>query len=184
MSKKLSEMTLEELWELFPIILTAHNDCWTDYYNEEETKLKRILPKNVVINHIGSTAIKNIYAKPIIDILVEVNECLADISKTLEKNGWIKMSESSRRVSFNKGYTEHGFEEKVYHLHLRYIGDNDEIYFRDYLNSHPKIAKEYEILKLKLWKKFEHNRDAYTEAKKDFVSKYTSLAKSNISKKI
>ncbi|MCH5171617.1 MAG: GrpB family protein [Erysipelotrichales bacterium] len=177
MNKKLSEMTLEELWNLFPIILTEHNDCWSEYFEKECLKLKDILPKTVIINHIGSTAIKGIWAKPIIDILVEVKDNLFEISEILQNNGWTKMNETEKRISLNKGYTENGFADEVFHLHLRYLGDNDEIYFRDYLNSHPKIAKEYEILKLKLWKKFEHNRDAYTEAKKDFVSKYTSLAK-------
>ena len=64
-------------------------------------------------------------------------------------------------------------------MHLRLKDDIDEIYFRDYLNAHPYIAKEYEKSKLNLWKKHEHNRDAYTEAKTDFVKKYTELAKEN-----
>ena len=177
MSKKLSEMTLEELWELFPIILTEHNDYWTEYYAEEAAELKRILPEEAIINHIGSTAIKGIWAKPIVDILVEVSENLSDIAVILQNNGWIKMSGDKNRISFNKGYTENGFAEKVYHLHLRYIGDHNEIYFRNYLNTHPEIAKEYETLKLMLWKKFEHDRDGYTEAKGEFIAKYTALAK-------
>ena len=68
-------------------------------------------------------------------------------------------------MSFNKGYTEEGFAEKVFHLHLRYFGDNDELYFRDYLNERPDIAEKYEQLKLSLWKKYEHDRDGYTEAR-------------------
>ena len=59
---------------------------------------------------------------------------------------------------------------------LRYAGDNDELFFRDYLNEHPIVAKEYETLKLKLWKQYEHNRDAYTGAKTDFIFKWTSEA--------
>ena len=177
MGKKLSEMTLEELWELFPIMLTEHKDCWDEYYAEEVAELQKVLPKGVKINHIGSTAIKGIWAKPIVDILVEVSNNLIDIAKILQDNGWIKMSKSKNRISFNKGYTENGFAEKVYHLHLRYVGDNDEIYFRDYLNTHPEIAKEYENLKLRIWKKYEHDRDSYTEAKSEFVTKYTTLAK-------
>lgn len=177
MSKKLSEMTLEELWMLFPIILTEHNNCWTEYYAEEAAELKRILPEETVINHIGSTAVKGIWAKPIVDILVEAKGNLQDIATTLQNSGWIKMFESETRLSFNKGYTENGFAEKVFHLHLRYTGDNDEICFRDYLITHPDVAKEYEKLKLKLWKRFEHNRDGYTEAKSEFIKKYTMLAK-------
>ena len=179
MGKKLSEMTLEELWELFPIILTEHNDCWEKWYEEEAAELKGILPEGAIVNHIGSTAVKGIWAKPIVDILVEVstNLNLVEVSAILQNSGWTKMSESEKRISLNKGYTENGFAEKVYHLHLRYFGDNDEIYFRDYLNTHPEIAKEYETLKLGLWKKFEHDRDGYTAAKSEFVAKYTALAK-------
>ena len=182
MSKKLSEMTLEELWQLFPIILTEHRDCWDEYYAEEEAELKRLLPIGTKINHIGSTAVKVIWAKPIVDILVEVDDSvnLAEVSAVLQDNGWIKMSETERRMSFNKGYTENGFAEKVFHLHLRYVGDNNEIYFRDYLIAYPEIAKEYEALKLGLWKKFEHDRDGYTDAKSEFVKKCTTLAKEKV----
>ena len=66
--------------------------------------------------------------------------------------------------------------DKVYHIHLRYIGDNKELYFRDYLNEHPQIAKEYEALELELWKQYENNRDAYTDAKTDFVQEWTAEA--------
>ena len=176
MSKKLSEMTIEELWELFPIVLTEHSDIWDDFYAEEAAELKRILPQAANINHIGSTAIKGIWAKPIVDILVECSN-LTEAAVTIQNNGYIKMSESENRISFNKGYTDNGFAEKVYHLHLRYCGDNDEIYFRDYLNAHFEVAKEYEMLKLGLWKKYEHDRDGYTAAKSVFVNKYTALAK-------
>ena len=172
-------MTLEELWALFPIILTEHKDCWAEYYASEAAELRKILPKGTIINHIGSTAVNGIWAKPIVDILVEVskNLNLSEVSTTLQNSGWIQMSASEKRISFNKGYTEKGFAEKVYHLHLRYFGDNDELYFRDYLNTHQEVAKEYETLKLGLWKKFEHDRDGYTAAKSEFVAKYTALAK-------
>ena len=76
-----------------------------------------------------------------------------------------------------KGYTDKGFADRVFHIHLRYDGDNDELYFRDYMNSHPELAKEYEELKISLWKKYEHNRDAYTDAKSAFVKRYTKCAK-------
>ena len=87
------------------------------------------------------------------------------------------MSDRGDRISLNKGYTKNGFAERVFHVHLRLINDNDEIYFRDYLNTFPKIAKEYENLKLTLWKKYEHDRDGYTMVKTNFVTKYTRLAK-------
>ena len=72
MGKKLSEMTLEELWQLFPIVLTEHQERWRKWYLEEETLLKNAILKMYRICHIGSTAIPTIWAKPIIDILVEI----------------------------------------------------------------------------------------------------------------
>lgn len=57
------------------------------------------------------------------------------------------------------------------------MNDNDEVYFRDYLNKYPEVAKEYERLKISLWKKYEHNRDEYTKGKTKFVDHYTRLAK-------
>ena len=179
MGKKLSEMSLEELWQLFPIILTRHQDCWEKWYLEEETLLKKNLLQVERISHIGSTAIPTIWAKPIIDILVEIprESNLYDYKDLIINNGYICMSQSENGLSFNKGYTENGYAERVFHLHLRYVGDNNELYFRDYLIEQPDVAKEYEELKLRLWKKYEHNRDAYTNAKTEFVKGYTEKAK-------
>lgn len=179
MGKKLSEMTLEELWQLFPIFLIEHQSCWKEWYAQEAAFVKNVIPKAKRISHIGSTAISSIWAKPIIDILVEVSkECdLSDVKHALVSGGYICMSQSPDRISFNKGYAEAGFAEKVFHLHLRYVGDNDELYFRDYLVEHPDIAAEYEKMKLMLWKEYEHNRDGYTNAKAEFVQQYTEKAK-------
>ena len=179
MRKKLSEMSLEELWQLFPIFLTEHQVCWKKWYADEEVVLKKLIPKVERINHIGSTAVSSIWAKPIIDILVEVpKECdLLSIKDLLVNCGYICMSQSADRISFNKGYTEKGLAERVFHLHLRYVGDNNELYFRDYLMEHPNIANEYERMKLKLWKEYEHDRDGYTNAKSEFIKKYTNEAK-------
>ncbi|MBD5489635.1 MAG: GrpB family protein [Lachnospiraceae bacterium] len=186
MGKKLSEMSLEELWQLFPIILTEHKPYWSEWYAEEAAMLKEILPVNQVvrISHIGSTAIEGIWAKPIIDILVEMTEDsdFQTLKKILVEAGYLCMSENDRHLSFNKGYTEDGFAEQVFHLHLRRSGDNDELYFRDYLIAHPDAAKEYEKLKLSLWKPYEHDRDGYTEAKSELVKEYTSKAKRLYSK--
>ena len=184
MKKKLCEMSLEELWKLFLIFLVEHQPYWKDWYWEEENEIKKILPPQEIvrISHIGSTAIEGIWAKPIIDILIELSKDsnMDAIKEILLHNGLLCMSQSERRVSLNKGYTEEGFEEKVFHLHLRYEGDNEEIYFRDYLNENPTIAKQYEELKLSLWKEYEFNRDGYTDAKAEFVLKYTKLAKQKI----
>ena len=156
MRKELTEMTLEELWQLFPIILTEHKSYWADWYRED-----------------------GIMAKPIIDILIVVNSSdnLHNVANILQKQGYIIMSTIDKRISLNKGYSTKGFEERVFHLHLRLAGDTDEIYFRDYLKMHQDIAKEYEKLKLSLFEKYRNNRDAYTEKKTEFVTFYTKLAK-------
>lgn len=180
MEKSLLEMTLEELWQLFPIILSEHNECWNDWYKEEEKRILEFLPiRGLRIHHIGSTAINNIWAKPIIDILIEIPESVSmdNIKEIIKNNGYICMYEEKNRKSFNLGYTSDGFAEKVYHLHLRYLGDNDELYFRDYMNDSPVLAKQYEELKLSLWKKYEHNRDCYTNEKGKFVMECTNCAK-------
>lgn len=179
MGKKLSEMSLEELWQLFPIILTEHKSVWKEWYAQEEAFLRKIIPEAIRIEHIGSTAIDGIWAKPIIDILVEIPEdrSLIEVKERVCVSGYICMSQKEKRISFNKGYTKAGFAEKVFHLHVRYAGDNDELYFRDYLNAHPDIALEYERLKKELWKKYEHDRDGYTAQKTGFVMKYTEEAK-------
>ena len=181
MGTDLSEMTLEELWELFPIFLVAHDDRWKDNFNEIKKTLTGLLADRPVvrISHIGSTAIQGIWAKNIVDVMVEISQSadIKDMAQILEQNGFTIMSSEANRISLNKGYTENGFADKVYHIHLRYAGDNDELYFRDYLNEHPDAAKEYEALKLWLWKQYEHNRDAYTDAKTDFISKLTAEAR-------
>lgn len=172
-------MSLSELWQLFPIILTEPQPCWKEWYTEEEQNIRSILPTPSRIHHIGSTAIGTIWAKPIVDILVEIPKG-CDMNETKERliqGGYLCMSESKERLSFNKGYTENGFAEKVFHLHLRVAGDNDELYFRDFLMDHPQKAQEYEQLKRSLWHPYEHDRDGYTEAKGDLIRKYTSEAK-------
>ncbi len=168
MKKSLSEMTLEEMWKLFPIILSEHKSCWREWYNKEEKRIATFIGmKNIKIYHIGSTAINNIWAKPIVDILLEIPNdiSMSVIKEMLLNNGYICMHEEKNRKSFNRGYTNEGFAEKVFHLHLHYYGDNDELFFRDYMNENFVLAKKYEKLKLSLWKEFKYNRDAYTNAK-------------------
>jgi GrpB-like predicted nucleotidyltransferase (UPF0157 family) len=177
MSKPLSEMSLEELWQLFPIQLVEHQPCWENWYQIEKGHLMPSLPATAKIHHIGSTSINGIWAKPIIDILVEANPNTHEaIKHQLLQNGYLCMAQTETRIDFNKGYTPDGFAEKVFHLHLRKFGDNDELYFRDYLKEHPEAAKAYEKLKLSLWKPFEHDRDGYTEHKTAFVNEYTKKA--------
>lgn len=181
MGKELQDMTLEELWELFPIFLVEHDDAWRRQYGEIEVRLAELLSDCSVvrISHIGSTAVDDIWAKDIVDVMVELTST-PDLDKAaarLVHSGFTMMSNEGERISLNLGYTKDGFAEKVYHVHLRHAGDNDELYFRDYLNAHPRTAREYEALKLRLWKEHEHDRGAYTEAKTEFIQAVTAKAR-------
>ena len=134
---ELAEMTLEELWELFPIFLIEHNEKWKKYYVEMESFLQDILAdyQVVCISHVGSTAIEGIWAKDIVDVLVEIdaNENMEKVARATEKNGFIRMSSDAKSISLNKGYTPNWFADKVYHLHIRFAGDNNELYFTGWI---------------------------------------------------
>jgi len=185
-TKDLSEMTSAEPWALFPIVLKKHNPEYVDWYDDEEENLQSLLAEYEIfrINHIGSTAVSGLVAKPIVDILLEMDgdyDANAIIA-ILETNGWLVMArnDSEQTVGLNKGYTKAGFAEKVFHLHIKPKGAHGELYFRDYLREHDKVARAYGRLKLKLKKQYEHDRDGYTDAKTDFITKHTELARREI----
>ncbi len=183
--KKLEDMSLEELWELFPIRLMPHNPEWKEWAHIEIESLAELLADHSpLIHHIGSTAVPGIAAKPIVDILVEVPEMVdwKRIRELMEGRGYICMSVSPGSMSFNKGYTPKGYAARVFHIHFHSAGDNAEIYFRDYLISHPGIAHEYETLKRSLLPRFSHDRDGYTSAKSAFIRRVTNMARDEMIK--
>lgn len=177
MGKPLKDMTLEELWELFPIVLEPHNGDWAIWFADEQAVLRKLC-QDAVISHIGSTAIPGIMAKPTVDILVEFGtaEEMSAAASEMESAGYIKMSESDCRISLNKGYTPEGYADRVFHIHLRIAGDNAEIRFRDYLIAHPDAARQYEALKTGLAERYRNDRDAYTESKTEFIEMILRLA--------
>ncbi len=176
-------MSLEELWQLFPIVLKEYDPAYKIWYAEEEARLLDVLGGHAVlrISHIGSTAVEGMIAKPTIDILVELSETygMHEVASLLEADGWTVMAKNEGKKTFdlNKGYTSAGFAQRVYHLHVRPVGDWGELYFRDYLRAHADVAGEYERLKLDLRKRFEHDRDAYTDAKAGFIAEHTQKAR-------
>ena len=187
--KKLEDMSLEELWELFPIVLEEHNPNYAVWYREEKECLVKILNTYFVrrINHIGSTSVDGLIAKPIIDLLVEfpANYEIHVVAELLKNHGWLIMAQNDteKTIDLNKGYTPTGYAERVFHLHIKPEGDWGELYFRDYLRQYPDVARQYERLKFNLKKQFEPNRDAYTNAKSDFVLKYTEIARRAFAKR-
>ena len=181
--KELKDMSLEELWRLFPIVLREHNPEYKEWYDEEKSSIIRALRSCIIcrINHIGSTSVAGLIAKPIVDILLELpaDYDVDAAAHLLQGNGWLIMQkdDANKVIDFNKGYTSYGFAEKVFHLHVKPSGDWDELYFRDYLRQYPGAARRYEKLKLDLLRQFKHNRDAYTGAKSEFVTEITEEAR-------
>ncbi|VEU83246.1 GrpB family protein [Acholeplasma hippikon] len=181
--KDLKDLSLEELWQLFPIELVKHKNIWKEQFNRESELLKKhFINLNIKsIEHIGSTALPDIYAKDIVDVLVLFNEySLDEAILRLTKKGYILMNQTETRATLNKGYTISGFAEEVFHIHLRIKDDAPEIFFRDYLLTDLEARKKYEAFKLDLAKKYKHHRDNYTDNKTDFISYYTNLGKENI----
>ncbi|WHH61160.1 GrpB family protein [Petroclostridium sp. X23] len=184
MEKPLNEMTNEELWRLFPIILSEHMPIWKENYLAEKTVIEQAVGQhNIVrINHYGSTSVPDLIAKPTIDILLEITENM-DIEKlkwSMRSIGYIYSEQPNNpapHMMFMKGYTPRGFEGQVFHVHVRYSGDWDELYFRDYLLTHPEVSDKYGRLKIELQKKYEHDRDGYTDAKTDFINRIAKLAR-------
>ena len=175
-------MTLEELWRLFPIQLSAYDPRWAAWYSDECERLQALLGDRIAkIDHIGSTSVEGMLAKPIVDILLQVapDADRAELESLLLEDGWLVMAKDPDRgkLDLNKGYTPKGFAERVYHLHVRGKGDWDELYFRDYLADHPKAQEEYSALKRRLIKEYQYDRDAYTEAKTDFVKACATKAR-------
>lgn len=128
------------------------------------------------ISHYGSTAIPGLPAKPTIDVLLEIKDDTDSekLISAMQGAGYIyspQPDNAAPHMMFMKGYTPEGFKGQAYHVHVRYSGDWDELYFRDYLISHPDAADEYGKLKLELKSRFEFDRDAYTNAKTDFIKK-------------
>ncbi|MGE5495543.1 MAG: GrpB family protein [Burkholderiales bacterium] len=184
MGKELSRMTNEELWQLFPIILREHDPSWPGKYSSEKQIIERIIGnENIVrISHIGSTSVPGLLAKPTIDILVEITDgCDTEkIIGGMTEGGYIfspKPENPPPHMMFLKGYTPEGFKGQAYHVHVRFKGDWSELYFRDYLKDYKSVADEYAALKAELAETYEHDRDGYTDAKTDFINKYTALAR-------
>jgi len=183
----INNLSVEELGQLFPIILSEPKPDWISIYKKEEKEIIAIIGKDNIdrIEHIGSTAVPGLISKPTIDILLEVknklkNKFLINSLKSIHYQYIPKPENPPPHMMFAKGYTEQGFKGQAYHIHVRYLGDWDELYFRDYLIIHSEIAKKYGKLKQELAKKYRNNREAYTEAKTEFINRINTLARKKL----
>ena len=177
MVKRVKDLTDKERAALFPVVLSEYNSEWAIWYEDEKARLFSILgAENIArISHCGSTAVPNLLAKPIVDILLEVKKG-ADLEKIITALPYPEYN-VMRNSAFAdktdmvavKGYTLNGFADRVFHIHIREFGEHPEAAFRDYLIKHHQTAEEYAALKRRLQKDFEHDRDGYTNAKGGFI---------------
>ena len=164
------------------VYLEPHQKEWERAAEETIQTLKNILGSTVIdIQHIGSTSIKNISAKPIIDIAVAVKNFDDILSKRdeLERNGIIyRFEESPKQLLFVMGDFEK--DTRSHHIHVVLFGSdewNNYINFRDYLNTHIASAKEYEAVKLRLAEQYPGDRIAYTGGKQEVIDKLLAEAR-------
>ena len=127
----------------------------------------------VTIEHVGSTSIPGLAAKPVIDILVGVTSLAAgeQAVPALEALGYEYRGENGipGRLYFCKGVVRY---RRTHHLHMVETGHEQwrpMLSFRDYLRAHPDEARHYEALKRNLAAQFRDNRQAYTDGKEHFV---------------
>jgi Uncharacterized conserved protein len=194
MKKKVSELSIDEFKKTFPIILKEHNTSYKDWYESEKQNILNVVKAQDIarINHIGSSAVEGLIAKPTIDILLEIDGCcnVTKLIDDLKAIGYgieiFTRNDDPMRLLLGKGYSSDGYAERVYHLHVRYLGDWDELYFRDFLIENPDVSTEYGKLKLNIINDIEKGTiervpngmpNGYSQAKLEFVKKYSNAAK-------
>lgn len=163
---------------------------WPQIFTKESVFLQKKYPTIIRrIEHFGSTSIPNLKAKPIIDMLVEVTS-YEDVKKEIVPELISLGYEYFWRPIFDKPPMYAWFikrnkkGERTHHIHMVEKNSElwDRIYFRDYLKSHPKIAKQYGDLKVELANKYPSDRVTYTNKKTDFIISITNKAKEEYSK--
>lgn len=161
--------------------LEKSNKEWKESFEIEKENLERIFKGIALkIEHVGSTSIEGISAKPIIDIAVAVKK-LNDFEKVRDefyniKDYSIKEDSPSDEILVRKGNPE----EITHFIHIMEYNSErykNQILFRDYLRTHEAERVEYEELKIKLAKKYKNDRKKYTANKNDFIQKVLKRAR-------
>lgn len=157
------------------VILSNYDENWPCAAADTVYQLKIIFgAKAADVQHVGSTSIVGICAKPIIDIAVAVYR-FADVwplIPELEANGFIHNSKNddAGQIFFSCG--DFAADVRTHHIHVVLLNSgewNEYLHFRDFLNANPQRRKEYEALKLSLMKQYPNDRLSYTNAKAEFI---------------
>lgn len=168
--------------------LAAYNPQWLILYEKEKRLILDAIGRIVAgIEHIGSTAVSGLAAKPVIDIMVAVNS-LKDAEKCIEplqRIGYEYVPEHETLIP-ERHYFRKGKPRKEQHYHLHMVKLKSEFWkrhlmFRNYLRNHPKVAQDYSNLKKKLATKYRSDREGYTEGKTSFIESVVARAKAEYS---
>lgn len=161
--------------------LSPYSKEWVNKFEYEKDQIMKVVGTEIsAVEHIGSTSIIGLKAKPIIDIMVGIDdlnrtEILIEPLCQIDFEYVPKLELTDRRF-FRKGLWGNG----TCHLHVcEYQGTewSEKLLFRDYLRSHPQAAEEYARLKKELAERFKFNRPAYTEHKEPFIREIIEIAK-------
>lgn len=156
-----------------PVRLTAYDPAWPDAFERERVALAESIGPWVVggIHHVGSTAVPGLEAKPILDILVGVED-LASSRGCFEPLARLEYVYAPYRSDQMHWFCKPRPERRTHHLHLVPAGSRryvEELAFRDLLRADPKLAGAYAALKRELAQRFRDDREAYTDAKTGFI---------------
>ncbi|MCM3204760.1 MULTISPECIES: GrpB family protein [Paenibacillus] len=167
-----------------PVIIEGYNNEWPKAFNIIESIISNKLNGLVLrMEHVGSTSIPSLSAKPIIDIdvVIESMDCLPQAIKKLEELGYIhegdlgiKNREAFARRDVYVPYTSKGSEKHEHHLYVCNRESEElkrHIMFRDILRKHPLLVSEYANLKFQLANKYSNNRQAYNAGKTEFITR-------------
>lgn len=157
------------------VTLESHSQEWGKIALVTINKLKSLLGDIVVdIQHVGSTSINGLMAKPIIDIEVGVSSIqnVMRLLPLLEENGYYYRPNTSNKEHVLFACRDLSNNKDTHYIHVVIYGNsewNNNIKFRDILNKDSEIRKMYEDLKLKLALKYPEDRTSYTNNKSEFI---------------
>lgn len=158
--------------------LVPYDASWVDEFQAERDELHRLLAGLVqAIEHVGSTAVPGLSAKPIIDIAVGVDS-FADVNRAVSAlvvAGYFDRGRQGERHLVAKGPVE----RRTHYVHLIELNSAEwrqMLMFRDYLISNGDRLQAYEVLKQKLAHRFPSDRNAYGNAKDAFIEETLALA--------
>ena len=156
--------------------LCPYDPAWPELFEAERVRLLASLPGLLLeVQHIGSTAIPGMAAKPIIDIMIGVaSMAVADLLMVpLIGAGYTTSAEFNATLVDRRWFMRHAEGRRTHHLHVMPLGGDEwrrRLRFREVLRASPALAGQYLQLKQQLASRYAGDREQYTDAKTDFVS--------------